>query len=138
MLWGQSAGARRTGEQSLAYQDDPIVKGYIQDSGALYDIRTPYDDPDHTNFTFVANKFGCTGSSLNLTACMQQVPQADVEAFIQFWVDTEQTPTLLTQQYRADNRTIWTNATEAILSNSYTRLPKIIAHMEVTSRLSHL
>ena len=129
VLWGQSAGAGRTGEQSLAYLDDPIVTGYIQDSGAAYDVRGSYTDVDHTNFTFVAKKLGCMGDSANLTACMREVPQTDVEAFIQYWVDTKQEPPLVFQS-QADNKTTWTNATEAYLSGHYSKLPKILAHCE--------
>lgn len=130
ILFGQSAGARRVAEQSLGYTDDPIVSGYIQSSGGAYDVRNPYSDYEHSNFTFMAGKFGCTGDAANLTTCMRSVPQADVESFIQYWVDTNQAPPL-SFQGRGDNETTWVNQTEAYLSGSYARLPKIIAHTQV-------
>ncbi|KAF2226117.1 Alpha/Beta hydrolase protein [Elsinoe ampelina] len=129
VLWGQSAGATRVGEQSLAYVDDPIVKGYIQNSGGTYDVRSPYTDTSFKNFTFVANSFGCTGDLANLTACLRTKPQSDIESFIQYWVDTAQKPPL-SFQFLTDNTTTWANGTQAIITGSYSRLPKILAHCE--------
>lgn len=131
VLMGQSAGAGLVGQQSLAFPDDPIVTGYITQSGAAWDVRSIYTDTNFANFTFVAQRFGCSGSLANLTTCMRQVPQDDVEAFIKYWVDAGQTPALSFQS-KADDSTTFANATVAYLGGHYAKLPKIISHCEAS------
>jgi carboxylesterase type B len=132
VLWGQSAGAGMTGMQSLAYIDDPIVTGYIQESGATYGVFQGYTDSNHNNFTFIAEKFGCAGNVTNETECMRSVPQADVESLIQFWVDADQTPAFSFQS-QPDNVHTFANATAAYLNGHHSKLPKILANNQVRS-----
>ncbi|KAF5878063.1 putative chlorogenic acid esterase precursor protein [Botrytis fragariae] len=97
VLWGQSAGATLTGAPSTGWPDDPIVTGFIQDSGAVegQGVHTVYTDTTHSNFTFLANELGCTGSTTSQVECMSTYPQADIEAFIQYWTDAGKTPALI-------------------------------------------
>ncbi|KAL4957589.1 Alpha/Beta hydrolase protein [Aspergillus filifer] len=73
VLWGQSAGAGSVGLYSYAYPFDPIVTGFIADSGGATISRMPFDDL-HTNFTYLAGLSGCAdldaGEELR---CMQEV-----------------------------------------------------------------
>lgn len=133
VLWGQSAGSRLTGQQSLGYPDDPIVTGYIQDSGPTWDVfGTQYTDTSHANWTFMAKQFNCYPAPEGATveSCMRAIPQADIEAFILFWVDEAKTPALSFQS-KPDNITTFVNATVAYLSGHHAKLPKILAHNEV-------
>lgn len=131
VLWGQSAGAGKVGEQSLAFLDDPIVWGYIEESGAAYGgSRSEYTDTAYANWTFIANEFGCAGDAANVTQCLQTVPQADVEALIQFRVDAEKTPAFNFQS-KGDNMTTFQNSTAAYLAGHYSKAPKILAHTQV-------
>lgn len=129
VLWGQSAGASEVAAQSLSFLDDPIVTGYIEESGAAYGwTKWSYTDTGHGNWTYIAGEFGCTyGDDANITACMQKVPQADVESLIQFRIDTGKTPSFVFQS-QGGNSTTWNNATEAYLTGHYNKLPKILAH----------
>jgi acetylcholinesterase len=128
VLWGQSAGAGMTGMQSFAFIDDPIVTGYIQQSGATYDVRAAYTDTTHSNWTFMAEQFSCTyGNDANVTACMQKVPQADVESLISYWVDANRTPPL-SFQGQANGVTTFANYTEAYTMGQNSKLPKILSH----------
>lgn len=133
VLWGQSAGAFEVGAQSLAFPDDPIVYGYIEESGYTYgSTLSQWTDTSNSNWTFIAKEFGCEyGDDANVTACMQKVPQADVEALIQFRIDTGKTPAFVFQT-RGDNVTTWNNATEAYLAGHYSKAPKILAHALVS------
>lgn len=128
VLWGQSAGALNTGQQSLTFQDDPIVSGYIQESGGPYGgINTPYTDTTHANWTYIAEAFGCTGNQSAVLACLELVPSADIEAFQQYRGDSGQTPAFAFQ-WKGDNVTTFNNGTLAYLSGHYSKLPKILAH----------
>lgn len=129
VLWGQSAGAGQVAAQSLSFLDDPIVYGYIEESGAAYGwTKSQWTDVGHTNWTFIAEEFGCVdGDDANIIACMQKVPQADVEALVQFRIDTGKIPSFVFQA-QGDNVTTWNNATEAYLNGHYNKAPKILAH----------
>ncbi|KAI1874882.1 uncharacterized protein JN550_002311 [Neoarthrinium moseri] len=61
VLWGQSSGAALTDAQNLAFPEDPIVQGLIQQSGSVLvpvgeELVT--EDPTHSNFTLVARGAG--------------------------------------------------------------------------------
>ncbi|THV52974.1 hypothetical protein BGAL_0063g00320 [Botrytis galanthina] len=129
VLWVQSAGATLTGALSIGWPDDPIVTGFIQDSGAVegQGVHTVYTDTTHSNFTFLANELGCTGNITSQVECMSTYPQADIEAFIQYWTDAGKTPALVFQSYN-DNNNTFANYTAAYLSGHYAKLPKILGH----------
>ncbi|TGO85212.1 hypothetical protein BPOR_0419g00030 [Botrytis porri] len=129
VLWGQSAGATLTGALSIGWPDNPIVTGFIQDFGAVegQGVHTVYTDTTHSNFTFLANELGCTGNTASKTECMSTYPQADIEAFIQYWTDAGKTPELGFQSYN-DNNNTFANCTAAYLSGNYAKLPKILGH----------
>lgn len=130
VLWGQSAGARRVSQQSIAYLDDPIVTGYIQESSAALSVNS-YTDTTHANWTFIADAVGCTSNDTEeVTECMQAVPQADVEALIQFRVDVGDKPAF-DFEFLPDNEYTFANATAAYLAGHYNKAPKILAHNQV-------
>lgn len=130
VLWGQSAGAGQVAEQSLAFLDDPIVWGYIEESGAAYGARSPYTDTTHANWTFIADELGCTGDAANVTKCLQTAPQSDIEALIQFRVDTGKTPAFSFES-KPNDVTTFANSTAAYLAGHYNPAPKILAHTQV-------
>ncbi|KAL4940304.1 Alpha/Beta hydrolase protein [Aspergillus oleicola] len=73
VLWGQSAGAGSVGLYSYAYPFDPIVTGFIADSGGATISDTPFDDL-HTNFTYLAELAGCGDlDAAEELECMQEV-----------------------------------------------------------------
>lgn len=129
VLWGQSAGATLTGALSIGWPEDPIVTGFIQDSGAVegQGVHTVYTDTTHSNFTFLANQLGCTGNATSQVECMSTYPQADIESFIQYWTDAAREPALVFQSYN-DNVNTFANYTAAYLSGHYAKLPKILGH----------
>ncbi|TGO40966.1 hypothetical protein BHYA_0028g00070 [Botrytis hyacinthi] len=129
VLWGQSAGATLTGALSIGWPGDPIVTGFIQDSGAVegQGVHSVYTDTTHSNFTFLANELGCTGNTTSQVECMSTYPQADIEAFIQYWTDAGKTPALVFQSYN-DNNNTFANYTAAYLSVHYAKLTKILGH----------
>ncbi|KAL1301936.1 hypothetical protein AAFC00_002395 [Neodothiora populina] len=74
VLWGQSAGGNSVQIQNYAYPNDPIVNGFISDSGSEF---LPGYSPDltQTNFSSVARIFDCSYPE-NATAtldCMRRI-----------------------------------------------------------------
>lgn len=75
-LWGQSAGSVSVNFFAYSYPHDPIVKGFIADSGAVTsEILT---DTSGSNFSSVASMVGCGDLSAKREfRCMQK---ADAKA----------------------------------------------------------
>jgi acetylcholinesterase len=59
VLWGQSAGAASVDIYNYAYRSDPIVSGFIADSGVAT-LSSGGSDFQRSNFSFVASQLGCT------------------------------------------------------------------------------
>ncbi|PWY69059.1 alpha/beta-hydrolase [Aspergillus heteromorphus CBS 117.55] len=93
--WGQSAGSQSADFHSYAYHDKPLVSGYFMQSGtALKSLG--FSDYDQTNFTFVAQQFGCDfpcDAQAELE-CMRQVPFAEISNFVGQYADNGTEPAL--------------------------------------------
>ncbi|KAI8246756.1 Acetylcholinesterase [Colletotrichum sp. SAR 10_99] len=97
VLWGQSSGAASTDAQNFAFPSDPIVKGYIQDSGnVLIPPSTGLAtlDPMHSNFSFVAKELGCPPVPDAELACMRSQSTERIVNFLANYTDTVATPPL--------------------------------------------
>ncbi|OJJ43170.1 hypothetical protein ASPZODRAFT_1230815 [Penicilliopsis zonata CBS 506.65] len=82
VLWGQSSGAGSVDMLNFAFPDDPIVSGFIADSGSVF-LYNQKDDPLYSNFTVVADYFNCSSSSSEEElACMRRIPYQDIEDFL--------------------------------------------------------
>ena len=58
-VWGQSAGAISVDYLNIAFPENPIATSFFAQSGLVFlDITSP--DEAQTNFTFLANKLGCS------------------------------------------------------------------------------
>ncbi|KAI9727439.1 MAG: hypothetical protein M1834_008383 [Cirrosporium novae-zelandiae] len=83
VLWGQSAGASSVDIQNFAFPQDPIVSGFIMDSGsALLPLKS--EDHVQANFSFVAENLGCASKDAEAElGCMRKIPQEQIESFLQ-------------------------------------------------------
>ncbi|KAH8810141.1 Alpha/Beta hydrolase protein [Flagelloscypha sp. PMI_526] len=121
-LWGHSAGAISAEYFDFAYPEDPIVKGFIAGSGTAW---WPTPNPDQTNFTFVANHFGCTNLSPKAEVdCLRKVHWQDIIAFITER-DNAGTEPAITFKPKVDGLTRFANYTERLLAGKFTRFPTI-------------
>ncbi|KAF2192861.1 alpha/beta-hydrolase [Zopfia rhizophila CBS 207.26] len=76
ILFGQSAGGMAVDKYSYAYLDDPIVKGFIAQSGTAVGGGST-SDPKGTNFSYVASQVGCTSTNKDEEfSCMQHADAA--------------------------------------------------------------
>ncbi|RYP22994.1 hypothetical protein DL767_008919 [Monosporascus sp. MG133] len=125
VLWGQSAGAIATGYYAFAYQDEPIVSGFIMDSGTELVDRTTHD-PTHSFFSWVASQVGCEKPSAEEElACMRRVDAKRVEDVIQIQQDSGRAP-YITFQPVVDDRIVFSNWTERAAGGHLTKIPAII------------
>ncbi|BFZ58808.1 hypothetical protein PYCC9005_005873 [Savitreella phatthalungensis] len=75
ILFGESAGAESIAIWQHAWQHDPIVKGYILESGSEYLLaaQTAIDPvASETAWQTIANRTGCTGYNASSSAGLQQ------------------------------------------------------------------
>lgn len=85
ILWGQSSGAASVDAQNFAFPDDPIVQGFISNSGSvLFAPGTGFGtvDPTHSNFTTVAKGLGCPSDPEAEASCMRTKPAEEIIDFL--------------------------------------------------------
>ena len=77
ILFGESAGAGSISSYSYAYPDDPIVRGFIQESGTAEIMETQIiGSPGPSEFIHVSDALGCGGRGVDdreRMACMKKV-----------------------------------------------------------------
>lgn len=84
VIWGQSAESVVVDYYNFAYTDDPIVRGFIMNSGAVHLNQLMSNNVVYSNFSFVAEGLSC-GSQLDAPselACMKKVPAEKLENFV--------------------------------------------------------
>jgi acetylcholinesterase len=132
ILWGQSAGGWSTDVYNYAHPDDPIVQGFIADSGNAL-LLTPVDDPSHTNFTFVASHFNCSSpssSANDLLSCMRRVPAADIESFLKSYQDAGVAPGISFTAV-VDETIFFSNYTSRLLAGNVSSKPVIYGYNDI-------
>lgn len=82
VLWGQSSGAGSVDLLNFAYPNDPIVSGFISDSGSVF-LNNQKSDPNFSNFSYVASQLNCSSKNANTElSCMQNASYERIEAII--------------------------------------------------------
>ncbi|TVY82750.1 Lipase [Lachnellula suecica] len=127
VLWGQSAGAMSVDVYNYAWASDPIVTGYIMDSGTTHLDILKSVDTTHSNFSSVARNLGCanqTDAAAEL-ACMRSVTAEAIEEFLEIYQDGGVTPTVNFFPI-VDEKTLFSNYTEKALNGEISDVPAII------------
>lgn len=112
VLWGNSAGSISVDYYNFAYPADPIVKGFIMDSGTAFS-PTPTNDTAYSNFTFVAENVGCSGLADDpeqQLSCMRGINASTIEGFIARYQDSGASPTILFRPFY-DEKLVFSNYT---------------------------
>jgi len=124
VMWGQSAGAQSVDIQNFAYPDDPIVSGFVCDSGSVYLNSLYSEDVGHTNFSSVASHFNCSGDAAAELSCMRSISSMDIEAYLKSYSDSGTTPSLAFDPF-PDETIVFSNYTEQYLSGHLSTAPAI-------------
>ncbi|KAH7128128.1 Alpha/Beta hydrolase protein [Dendryphion nanum] len=124
-LWGQSAGAASVDNYNYAYPKDPIVSGLIMDSGVSI-LPLVSTDVQKSNFSFVANHFGCTSNNTQTELdCFRNISSSAIEDFLKQYNDAATAPALAFNPVN-DERTKFANVTARTLAGNFTKKPAII------------
>ena len=111
VLWGQSAGAASVDKYAYAWNSDPLVRGFILDSGTADGFAL--GGQSVTNFTYVAAQLNCTQQNPDaLLECMQS---SDADAMVSILDDYNATAhggVSLSFGPVADNETSFSNYTD--------------------------
>ncbi|KIK65792.1 hypothetical protein GYMLUDRAFT_38279 [Collybiopsis luxurians FD-317 M1] len=129
-LWGQSAGSGMTDMYISAFYQDPIVRASISSSAFALGYPGVVDDPNGTNFTFVAKSLGCDFEDPKTELeCMRRVPMPRIENFVGQYqdnsslVNTSQPPIIFTRS--VDNKYVFANYTQRYLERKFAQIPTI-------------
>lgn len=109
---------------TYAYPFDPLVKGFIAQSGVASDGSV---DPTGSNFTYIASRVGCgnTTSQDDLFACMQKVDASTIIEVYNKYNSSLNGGQALSFQPTADNRTRFENYTDSQNRGLFAHLPTI-------------
>ncbi|KXT18038.1 hypothetical protein AC579_4573 [Pseudocercospora musae] len=127
ILFGQSAGGSSVDMYTYAYPNDPLVKGFIPQSGTASDGAVP----NGSNFTYVASQVGCGNTSTpdEEFECMQK---ANATAIIEVYNNYNATVNdgkTLTFTTAADNQTRFSNYTDLQTRGLFAKVPTIYSTM---------
>jgi acetylcholinesterase len=123
-MWGQSAGAMAADYYNFAYPEDPIVAGYIMHSGTAQ-LSFPNLDAQQTNFTYVAEHFGCSNSCAETQIdCLRGVNASSIMSFMK--TSAENATASLAFSPITDERTHFANYTARAAAGNFSRRPAII------------
>jgi Carboxylesterase family len=93
------------------YSTKLTYEGYIQESGAI--VLSTVNDPNHTNFTYLADKVNCTeGDEYQIFECMQNIPATDLIAVLNNYNNTLNEGKSFHFNPQADNETSFGNYSE--------------------------
>jgi carboxylesterase type B len=126
-LFGQSAGGSSVDMYTYAHPSDPLVKGFIAQSGVALDAP----ESDGTNFTYVAEQVGCgtaDGRETDANAeleCMQQAPATAIIEVYNNYNATLNAGKPLSFSTVADNRTRFSNYSDRRSQGLFARVPII-------------
>lgn len=123
VLWGQSAGSISVDMYNFAYPDDPVVGGFIMDSGTAESGLTSADTP-HSNFTFVAENVGCGGLGEDPAKeldCMRGVDAIKIKDFVASYAESGSSPSLSFYPV-PDETVVFSNYTQRALQDQQAQI----------------
>jgi len=114
---------------AYAYPEDPIVKGFIAQSGTS--VGGSSSDFTYSNFTYVASQLGCSSSNKDEEfACMQQTNALAIIEVYNKYNATANGGRSLSFQPAADNITSFSNYTHRQLRGRFAKVPAIFAQVD--------
>lgn len=124
VLAGQSAGAFSVDIYSYAWKERPLVKGFVSESGVMPSVVGVLvaEDPQGTNFTYVAEQLSCPGSNPKGTfECLQTVEAKDIAAVVNNYNASTNDGKALSFIPVVDNVVTFENYTERVVKGLYAK-----------------
>lgn len=114
---------------SYAYPDDPIVTGFIAQSGAASGGSS--SDITGSNFTYLAEQVGCKAASDDeVFACMQTANATAIIQVLNRYNATLNNGRSLSFTPASDNATSFSNYTDQATRGRFARLPTLFAQVD--------
>lgn len=82
-IFGQSSGGFSVDMYSYAWVDDPIVNGFISQSGVVMAFQSLDQDTATSQWQDTASTAGCTGNTDETLDCMKNLPATEVLSAVQ-------------------------------------------------------
>ncbi|KAF9693294.1 hypothetical protein EKO04_008897 [Ascochyta lentis] len=129
ILFGQSAGGMAVDKYAYAYPEDPIVKGFIAQSGTASGGAS--NDPTNSNFTYLAFQVGCSSASNDeVFSCMQKANATTIIEVLNKYNASSNDGRSLSFAPSPDNITSFSNYTDRQIRGRFARLPTILAQVD--------
>ncbi|KAF2036120.1 alpha/beta-hydrolase [Setomelanomma holmii] len=126
ILFGHAMGVDK---YAYAYATDPIVKGFIAQSGTALSGNS--NDPTNSNFTYVAAQLGCMSSNKDEDlACMQKKDAKSIINVYNKYNATSNGGKSLSFNPSLDKVTSFANYTDRQVRGLFARLPTILAQVD--------
>jgi hypothetical protein len=114
---------------AYAYPEDPIVKGFIAQSGTASGGSS--SDSVYSNFTYVASQVGCSSSNKDQEfACMQKTNATAIIEVYNKYNATTNGGRSLSFQPAPDNITSFSNYTDRQLRGRFAKVPAFLAQVD--------
>ena len=114
---------------AYAYPEDPIVKGFIAQSGTSSGGSS--SDLTYSNFTYVASQVGCVSANKDEEfACMQKVDANTIIKVYNEYNASANGGRSLSFQPAGDNITSFSNYTDRQLRGRFAKVPTILAQVD--------
>ncbi|KAK7182507.1 hypothetical protein DPSP01_010666 [Paraphaeosphaeria sporulosa] len=125
-LFGQSAGSMSVDAYTYAYPFDPLVRGFIAQSGTVGTSSYTFD-PTGSNFTYVASQLGCNtaASKDKVFSCVQSKPATDIISIYNKYNATLNNGRSLSFGPTADDEVIFSNYTDRQQRGLFAQLPTV-------------
>lgn len=128
ILFGQSAGGMAVDKYAYAYPEDPIVKGFIAQSGTASGGSS--NDPTNSNFTYLASQIGCSSADKDeVFSCMQKANATAIIEVLNKYNATANGGRSLSFNPSPDNVTSFSNYTNRQLRGRFAKLPIILSQV---------
>ncbi|KAF2638735.1 alpha/beta-hydrolase [Massarina eburnea CBS 473.64] len=129
ILFGQSAGGMAVDKYTYAYPTDPIVRGFIVQSGAA--TGGSFLDPTGSNFTYVASQVGCSQTDKDEQfACMQGVDAMIIIDVYNKYNASANGGQSLSFQPGPDNQTSFANYPDLQARGLFARVPTVYQQVD--------
>jgi carboxylesterase type B len=129
ILFGQSAGGMAVDKYAYAYPEDPIVRGFVAQSGTAPGGSS--NDLSNSNFTYLATQVGCTSDKKDeLFSCMQKANATAIIEVLNKYNATANGGKSLSFNPAPDNVTSFSNYTDRQLRGRFAKLPTLLSQVD--------
>lgn len=129
ILFGQSAGGMAVDKYAYAYPEDPIVKGFIAQSGTASGGGS--NDPTSSNFTYLASQVGCSSVDKDeVFSCMQNANATAIIEVLNKYNATANNRRSLSFGPSPDNVTSFSNYTDRQVRGRFAKLPTLLSQVD--------